>query len=220
MKPQIIDSGAEASILLENGQIVKDRQKKSYRLNEIDERLRKFRTRREARVLNKLQEINFPAPRLMDMCDSAMQLRMELVQGNKLRDVLYKDPLGLGRELGKKIGILHANGIIHGDLTTSNMLLDNEIKFIDAEKSSISGISKKNEIFFIDFGLSFFSNKEEDKAVDLHLLRQALESKHHECWEDCFKSALEGYKESYPEHSLVLSRLNKVESRGRNKNKF
>jgi len=104
-------------------------------------------------------------------------------------------------ELGKKIGILHSNNIIHGDLTTSNMILDNEIKFID-------------------FGLSFFSTKEEDKAVDLHLLRQALESKHHDIWEKCFEAALKGYKKSYPEHSIVLNRLQKVEARGRNKHKF
>ncbi len=197
---KFLDKGAEATIRLQNEEILKDREKKSYRLNEIDERLRKFRTRREAKVLNKLEEINFPAPRLKDMCDKAMQLRMELVSGNKLRDVLYKDPLGLGREVGRKIGVLHANNIIHGDLTTSNMILDNEVKFID-------------------FGLSFFSQKEEDKAVDLHLLRQALESKHHKVWEDCFREALEGYKETNPGHSFVLNRLKKVEARGRHKNK-
>lgn len=197
---KIIDKGAEATINLCNGEIIKAREKKSYRLDEIDERLRKFRTRREAKVLNKLQKINFPAPMLHDMCDKAMQLRMEFVQGNKLRDILYKDPLGLSRELGRKIGILHANNIIHGDLTTSNMILDKEIKFID-------------------FGLSFFSHKAEDKAVDLHLLRQALKSKHHKIWEDCFKEALEGYKKTNPQHSLVLNRLKKVEKRGRHKNK-
>jgi len=198
---KFLDKGAEATIKLKNEEILKEREKKSYRLSEIDERLRKFRTRREAKVLNKLEEINFPAPRLKEMCDKAMRLRMELVQGNKLRDVLYRDPLGLGRELGRKIGVLHANNIIHGDLTTSNMILDKEVKFID-------------------FGLSFFSHKEEDKAVDLHLLRQALESKHHKVWEDCFKEALEGYKETNPGHSLVLNRLSKVEARGRHKNKI
>ncbi len=198
---KFLDKGAEATISLRNKEILKDRQRKSYRLTEIDERLRKFRTRREAKVLNKLEEINFPAPKLHAMCDKAMELRMEFVQGNKLRDVLYKDPLNLGRELGKKIGILHANNIIHGDLTTSNMILDKEIKLID-------------------FGLSFFSQKQEDKAVDLHLLRQALESKHHKVWEDCFREALQGYKETNPEHEFILNRLKQVESRGRHKNKL
>jgi len=198
---KIIDKGAEATISVEDNAILKDRFEKGYRLKEIDEKLRKFRTRREAKVLDKLSEINFPAPRLHAMCDQAMQLRMEMVNGNKIRDILYRDPVALSEEIGKKIGLLHANNIIHGDLTTSNMILDNEIKFID-------------------FGLSFFSHKAEDKAVDLHLLRQALESKHHEIWEKCFEAALRGYKQSYPEHAAVLSRLEKVEARGRNKAKF
>ena len=196
-----IDKGAEATIFREENIILKQRVEKGYRLKEIDEKLRKFRTRREAKVLNKLEEINFPAPRIHSMCDKAMELRMEMVQGNKIRDVLYQDPLALSEEIGKKIGILHTNNIIHGDLTTSNMILANEIKFID-------------------FGLSFFSNKEEDKAVDLHLLRQALESKHYDIWQKCFEAAIKGYKQTYPEHTLVLDRLEKVESRGRNKAKF
>ena len=124
-----------------------------------------------------------------------------MIQGNKIRDILYKDPAALSEEIGKKIGILHSNDIIHGDLTTSNMILEKEIKFID-------------------FGLSFFSNKVEDKAVDLHLLRQALESKHHDIWEKCFEAALKGYKQGYPAYKEVISRLEKVEARGRNKAKF
>jgi len=196
-----LDSGAEATIYLEGSTIIKDRLKKGYRHPEIDEKLRKFRTRREAKVLDKLKAIDFPAPALHDMCDRAMQLRMEMIQGNKIRDILYRDPIVLSEEIGKKIGILHANDIIHGDLTTSNMILEKEIKFID-------------------FGLSFFSTKAEDKAVDLHLLRQALESKHYNIWEKCFEAALKGYKQSYPEYKDVLNRLEKVESRGRNKAKF
>ena len=198
---QKIDSGAEATIYLDGTKIIKDRLKKEYRHPEIDNKLRKSRTRREAKVLDKLKAIDFPAPTLHDMCDKAMQLRMDMIQGNKIRDILYKDPAALSEEMGKKIGILHANDIIHGDLTTSNMILEKEIKFID-------------------FGLSFFSNKVEDKAVDLHLLRQALESKHYEIWEKCFEAALRGYKETNPDSRLVLSRLEKVESRGRNKHKF
>ncbi len=201
MEPTILDKGAEATILLDGASVLKDRVKKGYRLNEIDERLRKSRTRREAKMLEKLQQLNFPAPRMLSVCDEAMQLRMELIQGNKLRDVLYHEPDALSEEIGKKIGILHSNNIIHGDLTTSNMILENEIKFID-------------------FGLSFFSTKIEDKAVDLHLLRQALESKHHEIWKSCFESALRGYSQTYPEAALVLKQLEKVESRGRNKGKY
>jgi len=196
-----IDQGAEAKIFLDGNTIIKDRVKKSYRLDIIDDKLRKFRTRREAKVMNKLEEINFPAPRLQHMSDTTMQIRMDLVNGNKLRDILYKNPIALSEEMGEKIGIMHTNDIIHGDLTTSNMILDHEIKFID-------------------FGLSFFSSKEEDKAVDLHLLRQALESKHYNVWEKCFEAALKGYRQTNDNHIAILKRLDKVESRGRNKEKY
>jgi len=126
MSKKILDSGAEATIFLDGTAVIKDRVKKDYRLKEIDEKLRKARTRREAKVLDKLKTINFPAPTLHDMCDKAMQLRMDMIQGNKIRDVLYRDPVALSQEIGKKIGILHANDIIHGDLTTSNMILEKE----------------------------------------------------------------------------------------------
>lgn len=196
-----IAKGAEATIYEDKNIIIKERVAKEYRLKEIDDRLRKFRTKREGKVMNKLEELKFPAPRLLDVNDQAMQLRMEMINGNRLRDVLYQNPIVLSEEIGKKIGIMHSKDIIHGDLTTSNMILANEIKFID-------------------FGLSFFSNKEEDKAVDLHLLRQALESKHFDIWEKCFEAALKGYKTTNPNAELVLNRLEKVEARGRNKNKF
>lgn len=196
-----IDKGAEATIFLDNNSVVKERLEKSYRLKEIDSKLRKFRTKREAKILETLGRINFPAPRIQDICEEKMQLRMDMVKGSKLRDILCQNPVALSEEIGKKIGIMHSNNIIHGDLTTSNMILANEIKFID-------------------FGLSFFSSKEEDKAVDLHLLRQALESKHHEIWEKCFEAALNGYRMSNPQAEAVLERLKKVESRGRNKARF
>jgi len=197
---EFIDQGAEAIISKENEAIIKERIKKGYRHPELDAKLRKFRTRREAKVLNKLEELNFPAPRLHDWSDKAMELRMEMINGNKIRDILYQNPLALSEEMGKKIGILHDQDIIHGDLTTSNMILEKEIKFID-------------------FGLSFFSSKDEDKAVDLHLFRQALESKHHQNWEECFQAALKGYKASNPNADSVIERFEQVESRGRNKNK-
>lgn len=193
-----IGSGAEAIIKSDGETVVKERISKSYRVQEIDNTLRKQRTRREAKVLDKLSAIDFPSPKMLNFSDKTMTIDMKHIKGDKLRDVLYKDPLGLGREMGQKIALLHNNDIVHGDLTTSNMILDEEISFID-------------------FGLSMFSKKVEDKAVDLHLLRQALESKHHDCWEDCFKSAIEGYREKINNPTEIFNRLKKVELRGRNK---
>jgi Kae1-associated kinase Bud32 len=209
---EVIGSGAEAVIYKEEDNVVKHRLSKGYRHPHIDAGLRKFRTRREAKVLSKLAEINFPAPRLKAVCDKQMIIEMDFLEGKKLRDVIHEKPEAFAREIGKKIGILHKNGIIHADLTTSNMILKSGKSKDDKERS-------KGEIHFIDFGLSFFSAKAEDKAVDLHLLDRAFESKHYKLYPQIFESALEGYKESYLEHKEVLNRFEKVKMRGRNKGK-
>ncbi|HLC62675.1 MAG TPA: O-sialoglycoprotein endopeptidase, partial [Candidatus Nanoarchaeia archaeon] len=78
-----------------------------------------------------------------------------------------------------------------------------------------SNMIYSKEIYFIDFGLSFFSEKAEDKAVDLHLLKEALESKHYKIWEECFKSVLEAYKKEANKSGETLKRLEAVEKRGR-----
>jgi Kae1-associated kinase Bud32 len=93
------------------------------------------------------------------------------------------------------------NSIIHDDLTTSNMIV-------------VSG-----KVHIIDFGLSFFSERVEDKAVDIHLLRQALESKHQEIWKEAYDAFIDSYKKNYPEYPKVLERLDVVEMRGRYKQK-
>ncbi|OIO63992.1 Kae1-associated kinase Bud32 [Candidatus Woesearchaeota archaeon CG1_02_33_12] len=196
-----IGAGAEALIYLDKKEVVKERIKKSYRLKQIDEKLRKFRTRREAKVLEKLHSIGFPIPKLILSDDKKMLIKMEFLKGKKLRDILNKKNCEkLCREIGEEVATLHKKGIIHGDLTTSNMIL-------------------KDKIYFIDFGLSFFSDKIEDKAVDIHLLRQALESKHHEIFKKSFKAMLAGYKIKNPDYNTIIKRLEKVETRGRYKGK-
>ena len=219
-----IAQGAEAVLFQDRGTIIKERLSKSYRLPHLDEALRGFRTRREAKVLQRLEAMDFPAPRVHDFSDQRMSIVMDFVPGQKLRDVLAQGDefQSLAREMGEKIGKLHQQHIIHGDLTTSNMIVHHESKllnFIDAQKSGISGISKKNEIFFIDFGLSSFSEKIEDKAVDLFLLDRALESKHYQLYPEIFEHVLDGYKESYPDAMRVLERFEQVKGRGRNKKK-
>lgn len=196
MPQKLIAQGAEAKLFLEDGRILKQRFSKSYRLKEIDERLRGSRTRREAKILQKLQSINFPAPKLISS-DEKENLVIEKIEGKLAKDVLEKlDYRKLCAEIGKKIAILHNNSIIHGDLTTSNIILN-------------------KEIYFIDFGLSFFSEKAEDRAVDLHLLKEGLESKHYKIWEECFKCALDAYKKEAKNSSETLKRLEVVEKRGR-----
>ncbi len=198
---KMISEGAEARIFSDDGRIIKERTVKSYRIPEIDESIRKFRTKRESKVIQELLKINFPVPKILSSSEKTKKIEMELIEGRKVRDIMTgKNTASLGLEIGEKIGRMHKQGIIHGDLTTSNMILN-------------------KEVYFIDFGLSFFSQKTEDKAVDLHLLRQALESKHHLIWKKAFASALKGYMESEPNANEILKRLEKVEERGRNKGK-
>jgi TP53 regulating kinase-like protein len=197
----ILGQGAEAILRRQGDAVVKDRVAKEYRLPEIDNALRRSRTRREARILDKLQKLNFPAPRVSSVDEEKMHVIMGYIDGPQVKEVLHDNPAVLSREIGRKVGILHANDIIHGDLTTSNMILSN------------------GEVHFIDFGLSNVSTKAEDKAVDLHLLDRALESKHHELYAQCIAAALEGYKETNPNASEIFARLEKVEQRGRNKKK-
>lgn len=178
--------------------VIKLRTQKNYRHPEIDNSLRGFRTRREAKVLEKLAALGFPVPRLHESNDH--ELVMDFLEGKQVKEILSTDPLSLSREIGKKVGTLHSHNIIHGDLTTSNMI-------------------NNGEITFIDFGLSFFSHKIEDKAVDLHLLRCALESKHWDIYEQCFAAVLDGYKETNPDAAAILVHMQEVESRGRNKHK-
>jgi len=148
---------------------------------------------------------------------------MDFIDGETLKNILNKkNCINLSREIGEKVAVLHNNGIIHHDLTTSNMILGKDkhkIFFIDTGKSKISGISRKDKIFFIDFGLSFFSEKIEDKAVDLHLLKEALESKHPEIWVECYNAALDAYKKNAENSKEIIKRLKAVEQRGRYKHK-
>lgn len=193
---KLIAQGAEARLFLEDNLILKERFAKRYRIREIDGKLRGFRTRREAKILQKLESMDFPSPRLAKS-DDKENILMEKIEGRLVKDVLEKGNYsGLSEEIGKKVAILHNSSIIHGDLTTSNMILG-------------------KEICFIDFGLSFFSEKAEDRAVDLHLLKEALESKHYKIWEAAFRSAIGAYKKEAVKSGETLKRLEAVEKRGR-----
>ncbi len=199
---ELIAEGAEARIYNAGDRVIKERIPKAYRLKEIDDRLRKFRTRREAKVFVELEKLGLNVPRLLSFSDKSMTIEMEFVEGQKLRDVLSRDNcLSFGSQIGAMIGVIHKNDIIHADLTTSNMIV------------------RSGKICLIDFGLSFFSIKSEDKAVDLHLLRQTLESAHNAFWNDCYVAVIEAYKKSNPGFKAVLDRLEKVEARGRYKGK-
>ena len=197
-----ISSGAEASIFLDKGSIVKQRLQKSYRIPEIDETLRNQRTKKEAKIMNDLSKI-IPVPKLLSIDQKNHSLIMQNIEGTQLKQVLDNRP-ELAKLAGTNLALMHDNNMIHGDLTTSNMILAHE--------------DRENRLYFIDFGLSFNSSRVEDKAVDIHLFKQALESKHFRVNDLAYKHFLKGYTPKDREE--ILRRLETVESRGRYKEKF
>jgi len=203
MDSKIIQQGAEAVIKLVDGVIVKERIKKNYRFKDLDLRLRLRRTRGEEKIIDKLRGV-IDVPLILDV--DKFVIKMEYIDGLKLSDCLEKlDWIKICKKIGFMIGRMHNAGIVHGDLTTSNMIF---VKNCD------------ERIYFIDFGLGFYSNKVEDKAVDLHLLKQALNAKHYEIAEEGFEKVLEGYLnigEEMDEMKKVVDRLKIVGGRGRYK---
>lgn len=198
---ELISQGAEAKIFLDkkNNLVIKDRISKSYRLPELDKKIIKSRTKAETKLLTRANQII--ASPLPEKYKEENKIVMPYVKGEKISDFLNNFSLKKQKEILKKIGksvaILHKSDIIHGDLTTSNMIL------------------KDNEVFFIDFGLGYISKKIEDKAVDLHLLKQALEAKHFKNWEILFQKFKEAYSKNYSEAKQIFERLIAVEKRGR-----
>lgn len=194
---QKIAQGAEAILYKDKKKVIKDRISKSYRIPEIDVKLRKERTKTEARILQKLIRAKVNVPRVLKVDEAKSILELEHIAGPKIRDYLDKSKdVHIFKQIAEQTQLIHDAGIVHGDLTTSNMIL------------------KGNTVYFIDFGLSEHSNRIEDKAVDLHLLKDCLRSKHFDIWEACWRIF-----ESHYKNKAVLDRLKRVESRGRNKEK-
>ena len=192
---ELIGKGAEADLLLDGDILRKVRVPKSYRLKELDDFLRKKRTRSESKILQKVGDLG---PGFLGG-DDLQELRINFIHGDLVKNIL-NDNVNLAEEIGFKVGQLHDLNIIHGDLTTSNMIL------------SPQGLK------IIDFGLSSVSDKVEDKAVDLHLFKAAVESKHFVNEKEIWNGFVKGYNSS--NNIEVLKRLNIVESRGRNKLKY
>lgn len=234
---KLIQQGAEAKIYLDEKEnlIVKDRLSKSYRNPELDKKIIKQRTKAEKKLLEKASKI-VNAPNPLPLKETSI-IKMPFIDGKKLSTSLNNFPLAKQKEIMKKLGEeiskLHKEDIIHGDLTTSNMILvegegsyrerhniDGELNNIEnkrnhKDKSSLTKSKEGLKIFIIDFGLGYISKKIEDKAVDLHLLRQALEAKHFENWEELFDEFKKAYSKDYPESRQIFERITAVERRGR-----
>jgi len=200
----IIGRGAEAVLKKEGESLLKERISKGYRIKEIDLKLRKDRTKKEAILLSEARRHGVRVPRIVSKDMDNMTIEMEYIDGPVLRDALDKlaenQRKKLCQEIGKMVANLHLANIVHGDLTTSNMILKD---------------GKIDALYFIDFGLGYTSPKIEDKAVDLHLLKQALVSKHNKIWEECFDAIINVYKKEEKDSEKILNRMAQIEKRGR-----
>lgn len=171
---KLIAQGAEAKIYFtDEGKILKERVKKNYRIEQLDNYLRKTRTRKEAKIISDLKRLGLKAPIVYDATDFAIE--MEFIDGQKLKDILSKENAKeICRKIGESVSIMHKGDMIHGDLTTSNIIV------------------KEREIYFIDFGLSIETKSLEQKAADLLTLYQNFHSVHPDI--EAWKHFLEGYK--------------------------
>ena len=204
MAKKLISQGAEAKIFLEDNIISKERIPKGYRHPQLDIQIRTKRTKSEAKILIKALEVGVLVPKVLNINSRGIpkdkfNLEIEYLKGDRLSETLNSYPekkqFKIMEQLGEQVAKLHQNNIIHGDLTTSNTIL------------------REDCVFIIDFGLGFISLKTEDKAVDLHLIKQALEAKHFSIYKEAEKIILEGYNNK--DKTKVLEQLKKVEARGR-----
>jgi len=198
---RIIKRGAEAILFLENDNLVKERVKKSYRISQIDLELRKERTRKEAKLISEARRCGVETPKIISIDEKNNKITMDFIDGKRLKEFFNEtndeNRKKIAEMLGKKVGLLHKNGIVHGDLTTSNMIL------------------KDDKIYFIDFGLGEFSNRIEDLATDLSVLKEAFKSTHFKYLDLLWLSFIKGYKQTNDNFNKVLDTLNEIEKRGR-----
>lgn len=211
IKDIIIHKGAEANLLqgywFDKEVIFKHRIPKNYRIKELDRSIRMQRTLNEARALIKIKTYGINCPQVYDIDISNSIIIMKFIKGTKLRDIIetinHQKKQELFKKIGQEIAILHKNGHIHGDITTSNII-----------------ITEQEEIFLIDFGLHNYSDTIEDKSVDLHLFKRVLISSHGNDFNDCFSSFIEGYEFEYKKDDLnegnaIIKNISNIETRGR-----
>ncbi|KAH8687790.1 kinase-like protein [Tricladium varicosporioides] len=203
--PELIAQGAEALLyrttylLPEIRCALKYRPSKPYRHPILDARLTKHRILSEARVLVKCRKEGVPVPAVYALDEKEGWLMVEWVEGEVSRIKLNHEEgqahlKGLMGRIGSAVGRMHAIGIIHGDLTTSNMML--------------------RPIILIDFGLASQSTSDEDRAVDLYVLERAFSSTHPRA-EPLFSEVLDAYGKSFKGANIVLKKLEDVRMRGR-----
>jgi TP53 regulating kinase-like protein len=205
-KMTLIKKGAEAELYRGKWQgfdvVFKRRIKKPYRNLELDSYIRTGRTSLEAKLLSESKRFRVPTPMVYFVDLQNTEIIMSYIPGIPLKKMIPgMDENSIKRffsKIGDRVGRLHKGGIVHGDLTTSNMII------------------KDGNIFFIDFGLGEYTLDLEARGVDIHLMRRTLESSHHEVSKIAYNSFISGYSQVMGgETEEVLRRVTEIRRRGR-----
>ena len=204
----LIRKGAEANLYedlwLGLRVIRKIRKTKEYRIPQLDLEIRRSRTGSEAHLIHNAKLAGVPTPFIYMVDVGKTTIVMQYIEGSMVKEVLEKitpsERKKLCREIGVLVGKLHSKGIVHGDLTTSNMI-----------------ISGKSKVFLIDFGLAEFSEELEKRGVDLLLMRRSLQATHYRCATECFREVIEGYSYKMGKETAreVNRRMEEIAKRGR-----
>lgn len=200
---QLITKGAEADIYItkwnDSKAILKIRKTKNYRNPILDANLRKQRTIKESQTISKVKLYGIPAPLVYFVNLKKSFIIMQHIPGKPIHDLSDSKIVFLSKQMGNLVGLMHKNGIMHGDLTTSNFILF------------------KNKVYVIDFGLSQKTTKPEDHAVDLRLIKEILNSAHVTIMKQAWKNFLVGYKSVVGTSKFlrITNLVSEIESRGR-----
>jgi TP53 regulating kinase-like protein len=204
----LLKKGAEASLFLVSWHgrrvIIKARFPKKYRPSELDAQIRNYRTAHEPQLMHEAKKAGVPTPTIFLVDAKNAVIVMEFIDGKQIKQLLgdlsEKERAKVCVRIGELIGRLHMHGVVHGDLTTSNMILNSEGK-----------------IFLVDFGLGEKTMELEARGVDLHLMKRALQSTHYQFAEECFEAVVRGYAEVLGEGEAekVLEKIREIEKRGR-----
>lgn len=197
---ELLKRGAEADIRLTEWfgrpAVLKVRHPKPYRNPDLDARLRRQRTLREASMLHMVKSLGVSSPLVYFVDAGRHSIIMERIRGAPVHSLPAGEIPGHCREMGRIAGLLHSAGIMHGDLTTSNFIL-------------------ADRLFLIDMGLSRRTIKPEDWAVDMRLIKEMLGSAHAEVMEESWGALVGGYALTMPRHAEVLRLVSRIEARGR-----
>jgi N6-L-threonylcarbamoyladenine synthase/protein kinase Bud32 len=196
--------GAEARIIksryLDIETIRKERIRKAYRIKEIDDFLRRERTKREARILNLIKALGINAPYVLDIDLREGIMEISFIDGKNLREIFEEIPENERYRIDDVIGLyiakMHKKGISHGDITTSNIMYD--------------GMN----VYIIDPSMGDLNSKVEELGTDLHLLKESFLSAHSNLMVD-FERIIQSYLKYYPEGIVNVERMKEIEGRRR-----